>query len=135
VTAAFLTSDDLLPDGIRVDRDVFAGRCVWFVYDRESRRAVRVEVDPDDYLVEWEPPPKMRWWRWLSPLGAALDAADRGHEAARMRGQQVVDWEAVERESKRAGEEAIRSLLARRVAALPEEPSGSGGASVGDTKP
>jgi hypothetical protein len=116
----FLSAADLLPDGIRVDRDVFAGRCVWVVYDRRTRLAARVEVDPDDYLVDWEPPPKMRWWRWLSPLGAALDAADRAHEAARMRGRQVVDWGAVERESKRVGEEAIWSLLQRREPPAPE---------------
>lgn len=110
----FSAPSDLFPEGITVERNVFGRELTWFIFDRETGLAASVSVKTEDHLVEWSPPPPLKWWRWFSPLGAALDSADRAALIGRMRRKMVVDWDAVERHAKAEGERVIRDLLARR---------------------
>lgn len=109
-----LSTISFLPEGISVERNVFARDRQWVIYDRLTGLAGVVAVDTHDHEVEWTPPPKVKWWRWIEPLGAALDSIDREHRIARMRGRKVVDWDAVDAEAKEKGAVLIRDLIARR---------------------
>lgn len=110
-----LAATSFLPDGISVERNVFARDLQWVVHDRVTGLAGVVAVDTHDHEVEWTPPAKVKWYRWLEPLGAALDSIDREHRIARMRGRKVVDWDAVDMEAKEKGAALIRALIARRT--------------------
>jgi len=109
------TFEDFLPEGIRVHRDHFSPDPTWLVEDTLTRRFIRVTLDLDDFRVAWEPPPELRWYEKLEPLGATLKTIDRNRLIARMRGKKVVDWNAVGDEAMAQGTAAIRELLNARA--------------------
>jgi len=111
------TPNDLLPDGITVERDVWAGveRFVWIVRDQQTGLAGRIGVDPERHMKRWEPSPAPRWWHYLlSPMGTLLETVDRNMLIGRMHNVQVVDWDEVDRLAHERGNMMIRALLARR---------------------
>lgn len=104
-----------LPEGITISRDPYSGAELrWLVHDAKTGLGEVVRVNPDDFQVLWTPPPKPRWWRWLSPLGAALDSLDRSLLIQRMHGKYVTDWNAVDDAARKLGGDALRRVLAQR---------------------